>query len=52
MLILTRKKGEKIKIIQNGQTICEIVLRDGHATLGFEANPAIKILRSELNLNK
>lgn len=49
MLILTRKKGERVKLIKDGKLLCEVVLQSGTASLGFIADKSIKILRSELH---
>lgn len=47
MLVLTRKKGEKIRIGDNIElTVVEV--RDGKARLGIDAPPEIRVVRSEI----
>jgi carbon storage regulator len=47
MLVLTRKVGEQI-IINDNIVVTLLECRPGQVRLGFEAPPAVEILRSEL----
>lgn len=50
MLVLTRKKNEKIVIVVDGRevVITTVDIRGDRVRLGFEADPDIVILRSEV----
>ena len=50
MLVLTRKKNEKIVIVVDGRevVITTVEIRGDKVRLGFEADPDIVILRSEI----
>lgn len=48
MLVLSRKRGEKIVISNTTITITVLDIVHGKVRLGFEAPPEIPIFRSEL----
>lgn len=47
MLVLTRKKGEKIRI-GDDIVLTVVEVRDGKARLGIDAPPEIRVVRSEI----
>ena len=52
-LILTRKKGEKIIVQQNGRVLCTVTVTNLSPTqckLGFEAEKSVRIDREEVYL--
>ncbi len=54
-LILTRKKGEKIIVQQDGKVICTVTVTNLSPTqckLGFEAEKSVRIDREEVYLEK
>tara|TARA_X000001382_G_scaffold100877_1_gene75534 strand:- start:1326 stop:1511 length:186 start_codon:yes stop_codon:yes gene_type:complete len=54
-LILTRKKGEKIIVQQNGRVLCTVTVTNLSPTqckLGFEAEKSVRIDREEVYLEK
>ena len=54
-LILTRKKGEKIIVQQNGRVLCTVTVTNLSPTqckLGFEAEKSVRIDREEVYLDK
>jgi len=54
-LILTRKKGEKIIVQENGRVICTVTVTNVSPTqckLGFEADKSVRIDREEVYLEK
>ena len=55
MLILARKKDEKVIISRNGKILCEIMITDihsGNVRLGFEAMSDLSIDREEVFTDK
>ena len=54
-LILTRKKGDKVVIQQNGKGICTVAVTSISPTqckLGFQADTSVRIDREEVYLKK
>ena len=54
-LILTRKKGEKIIVQQDGKVLCTVTVTNLSPTqckLGFEADKSVRIDREEVYLEK
>ena len=54
-LILTRKKGEKIIVQQDGRIICTVTVTNLSPTqckLGFQADKSVRIDREEVYLEK
>ena len=54
-LILTRKKGEKIVLHQNGKVLCEVTVTHVSPTqckLGFQADKSERIDREEVYTQK
>ena len=54
-LILTRKKGDKVVIQQNGKVICTVAVTNISPTqckLGFQADTSVRIDREEVYLKK
>jgi len=54
-LILTRKKGEKIIVQQDGKVLCTVTVTNLSPTqckLGFEAEKSVRIDREEVYLEK
>ena len=54
-LILTRKKGEKIIVQQDGRVICTVTVTNLSPTqckLGFQADKSVRIDREEVYLEK
>ena len=54
-LILTRKKGEKIVLHQNGKVLCKITVTHVSPTqckLGFQADKSVRIDREEVYTQK
>ena len=54
-LILTRKKGEKIIVQQDGRVICTVTVTNLSPTqckLGFQADKSVQIDREEVYLEK
>ena len=54
-LILTRKKGEKIIVQQDGRVICTVTVTNLAPTqckLGFQADKSVRIDREEVYLEK
>lgn len=50
MLILSRKKDERVRIYKGDIKLCEIVVtKGGRISLGFEADPSIRIVRNEID---
>lgn len=53
MLILSRRKGQKLVIRINDEVVAEITLlkfdNQGGVRLGFQANPEVVIMRKELD---
>lgn len=51
MLILSRKKDEKIEVIVDGKILATVMLvdiRGPRARIGFQADESVKFVRSEL----
>jgi len=54
-LILTRKKGEKVVLHQDGKVLCEITVTHASPTqckLGFQADTTVRIDREEVYTQK
>ncbi len=54
-LILTRKKGEKIIVQQDGKVLCTVTvthLSPTQCKLGFQADKSVRIDREEVYLEK
>ena len=54
-LILTRKKGEKIVLHQNGKVLCEVTVTHVSPTqckLGFQEDKSVRIDREEVYTQK
>ncbi len=51
MLVLTRKRDEKIRVYKDGKKICEIVVTKavGRISLGFEGDPTVRFIRTEID---
>lgn len=51
MLVLSRKVDESIVLFDNGEAVAKITIvesRGGKVRLGIEAEPVIKVVRTEL----
>lgn len=50
MLVLSRKKGEKIRLTIGGEEVWVTLVRinGNQARIGIDADPSVKILRGEL----